>query len=205
MLHDPQYVGSGYQSSTALCRHILPAAATGTTGEPPPVDRGGATDGLQPIGDVTWTHTKALYSLEPLAPHVNPHTSTPPPPSPPLRDTADGQGGQKVTIDPQYGPLEQHQGSTPSKHMPHMHTSPWGASHHTKHRKYCPTKRPKATLKRCLAGRQRPTVERPLQQRKNGTDTGKSMGGLGRSMGVVMVLKMATSLTDPEGWKGGRG
>ena len=37
-----------------------------TTGKPPPVDRGSATDALQHIGDVTWAHTKALYSLEPL-------------------------------------------------------------------------------------------------------------------------------------------
>ena len=67
-----------------LCRRILLKESEHLTGERPQGAEGGATDGPQPRGDVTWTHTEALYSLGPSVPHVDSHTTTPHPPSPPL-------------------------------------------------------------------------------------------------------------------------
>ena len=69
---------------TAVCRRILLKESEHLTGERPQGAKGGATDGPQPRGDVTWTHTEALYSLGPSVPHVDSHTTTPHPPSPPL-------------------------------------------------------------------------------------------------------------------------
>ena len=66
-----------------LCHHLLLKESEHVTEERPQGAEGGATDGPQPRGDVTWTHTEVLYSLGPSVPHVDSHTTTPHPPSPP--------------------------------------------------------------------------------------------------------------------------